>query len=142
MSYFIYFLRPEVWHTHWAIQLLEERLAMKKWSRKHGGFRPLLTPHGTFGYRYLPLTNRDAMLLTKSSPWFLQKKIVAFLFSGQTFKKKILFFRLLTQELVKIMRKCFFWQVRVVKLVRFLSFYPAKCTFPFPKVIEMVNSFW
>ena len=28
-----------------------------------------------------------------------------------------------------------------MKLVRFLSFYPAKCTFPFPKVIEMVNSF-
>ena len=28
-----------------------------------------------------------------------------------------------------------------VKLIRFLSFYPAKCTFSFPKVIEMVNSF-
>ena len=41
------------------------------------------------------------------SPWFLQKKIVAFLFSRQIFKKNS-FFRLLTQELVKIMRKCFF----------------------------------
>ena len=28
-----------------------------------------------------------------------------------------------------------------MKLIRFLSFYPAKCTFLFPKVIEMVNSF-
>ena len=28
-----------------------------------------------------------------------------------------------------------------MKLIRFLSFYPAKCTFPFPKVIEIVNSF-
>ena len=28
-----------------------------------------------------------------------------------------------------------------MKFVRFLSVYPAKCTFPFPKVIEMVNSF-
>ena len=28
-----------------------------------------------------------------------------------------------------------------MKLVRFLSFYLAKCTFSFPKVIEMVNSF-
>ena len=52
--------------VHCAIQLLEERLAMKKWSRKHGWFRPLLTPHGTYGYRYLPLTNCNVMFLTKS----------------------------------------------------------------------------
>ena len=39
---------------------------MKKCRQKHGGFWALLTPLGTYGYRYLPLTNRDAMLLTKS----------------------------------------------------------------------------
>ena len=39
---------------------------MKKCRQKHGGFWALLTPLGTYGYRYLPLTNRDAILLTKS----------------------------------------------------------------------------
>ena len=36
--------------NHCAIQLLEERLAIEKVkpNRKHGGFRPLLTPHGTY----------------------------------------------------------------------------------------------
>ena len=78
--------------VHWAIQLLEERLAMKKWSRKHGGFRPLLTPHGTFGYRYLPLTNRDAMLLTKSFvPRFLQKKLWLSCFQNKIFMKNSIF---------------------------------------------------
>ena len=73
-----------------------------------------------------------------SPPGFYRKKLWLSCFRDKSSGKKF-FFRLLTQELVKIMRKCFFWQVRVLKLVRFLSFYPAKCTFPFPKVIEMVN---
>ena len=30
-----------------AIQLLEKRLALKKSRQKHGGFRPLLTLHGS-----------------------------------------------------------------------------------------------
>ena len=36
--------------NHCDIQLLEERLAIEKVkpNRKHGGFRPLLTPHGTY----------------------------------------------------------------------------------------------
>ena len=74
-------------------------------------------------------------------PLVFTEKNCGFYVFGANLQEKILFFRLLTQELVKIMRKCFLWQVRVVKLVRFLSFYPAKCTFPFPKVIEMVHSF-
>ena len=39
---------------------------MKKCRQKHGGFWALLTPLGTYGNRYLPLTNRDAIFLTKS----------------------------------------------------------------------------
>ena len=76
---------------------LEERLGMKKCRRKHGGFRPLLTPHGTYGYRYLPLTNRDAKLLTKSfppPPWFVQKNY-GFLVFGTTSSRKIFSFSLM-----------------------------------------------
>ena len=90
---------------------------MKKCRQKHGGFRPLLTPHGAYGYRYLPLTNRDAKLLTKSfppPPWFVPKKLImAFLFSEQNLRGKSFLFRLWRQELLKIMKKCFFQQVRV-----------------------------
>ena len=72
---------------------------MKKCRQKHGGYRPLLTPHGTYGYRYLPLTNRDAMLLTKSfapPPLVFAKKFMAFLFSGQSLQEKSFLFRLWT----------------------------------------------
>ena len=62
---------------------------MKKCRQKHGGFWALLTPLGTYGYRYLPLTNRDAMLLTKSfTPLVFAKKFMAFLFSGQSLREK------------------------------------------------------
>ena len=76
---------------------LEERLGMKKCRQKHGGFWALLTPLGTYGYRYLPLTNRDAMLLTKSfAPLVFAKKFMAFLFSGQSLREKSFLFRLWT----------------------------------------------
>ena len=74
---------------------------MKKCRQKHGGFWALLTPLGTYGYRYLPLTNRDAILLTKSfTPLVFAKKFMAFLFSEQNLHEKF-FFRLLTEELKK-----------------------------------------
>ena len=70
---------------------------MKKCRQKHGGFWALLTPLGTYGYRYLPLTNRDAILLTKSfTPLVFAKKIMAFLFSGQSLREKSFLFRLWT----------------------------------------------
>ena len=76
---------------------LEERLGMKKCRQKHGGFWALLTPLGTYGYRYLPLTNRDAILLTKSfTPLVFAKKFMAFLFSGQSLREKSFLFRLWT----------------------------------------------
>ena len=76
---------------------LEERVGMKKCRQKHGGFWALLTPLGTYGYRYLPLTNRDAMLLTKSfTPLVFAKKFMAFLFSGQSLREKSFLFRLWT----------------------------------------------
>ena len=76
---------------------LEERLIMKKCRQKHGGFWALLTPLGTYGYWYLPLTNRDAMLLTKSfAPLVFAKKFMAFLFSGQSLREKSFLFRLWT----------------------------------------------
>ena len=68
---------------------------MKKCRQKHGGFWALLTPHGTYGYRYLPLTNRDAMLLTKSfAPPGFCKKIYGFLVSGTKSSRKIFSFSL------------------------------------------------
>ena len=70
---------------------------MKKCRQKHGGFLALLTPLGTYGYRYLPLTNRDAILLTKSfTPLVFAKKFMAFLFSGQSLREKSSLFRLWT----------------------------------------------
>ena len=76
---------------------LEERLGMKKCRQKHGGFWALLTPLGTYGYRYLPLTNHDAILLTKSfTPLVFAKKFMAFLFSGQSLREKCFLFRLWT----------------------------------------------
>ena len=70
---------------------------MKKCRQKHGGFWALLTPLGTYGYKYLPLTNRDAMLLTKSfAPLVFAKKFMAFLFSGQSLREKSFLFRLWT----------------------------------------------
>ena len=74
---------------------------MKKSSRNHGGFRPLPTPYGTFGYRYLPLTIRDAMLLTKSFAPLVFTKNYGFLVFGTKSSRKNSFFRLLTQELVR-----------------------------------------
>ena len=65
---------------------------------------------------------------------------MAFLFSGQIFKKNF-FFSLVDAGTCKNNEKMFLLTGKVVKFVRFLSFYPTKCTFPFPKVIEMVNSF-
>ena len=57
---------------------------MKKCRQKHGGFWPLLTPYGSSAYRYLPLANRDPELLKRPSPpWLLQKKFMAWLFSGK-----------------------------------------------------------
>ena len=38
----------------------------KKCRQKHGGFSRLLTPSGSFWQWYLPLTNRDPLLLTPS----------------------------------------------------------------------------
>ncbi len=38
----------------------------KKCPQKHGGFRPLLTPYGSSGSGYLPLTNRDPTIKIKS----------------------------------------------------------------------------
>ena len=70
---------------------------MKKCRQKHSGFRPLLTPHGTYGYRYLPMTNHDAKLLTKSFPPGFYKEIYGFLlFSGQNLREKSFLFRLWT----------------------------------------------
>ena len=81
--------RTELYHS------LEERLGMKKCRQKHGGFRPLLTPYGTYGYRYLPLTNRDAMLLTKSfAPLVFSKKNYGFLVFGTKSSRKIFSFSL------------------------------------------------
>ena len=79
---------------------------MKKCRQKHGGFGPLLTPHGTYSYRYLPLTNRDAMLLTKSFPPGLCKKFMAFLFSGQSLREKSILCVVLTHQ-VALLVACF-----------------------------------
>ena len=71
---------------------LEERLGMKKCRQKHGGFWALLTPLGTYDYWYLPLTNRDAMLLTKSfTPLVFAKKIWLFCFRDKVFEKNLFF---------------------------------------------------
>ncbi len=40
----------------------------KKCPRKHGGFQHLLTPIGSSGSEYLPLTNRDPSLKISPSP--------------------------------------------------------------------------
>ena len=80
---------------------------MKKCRQKHGGFRPLLTPHGTYGYRYLPLTNRDALLLTKSFPPGFSKKIYGFLVFGTKSSRKIFSFSLVDVGTCKNNEKMF-----------------------------------
>ena len=81
---------------------------MKKCRQKHGGFWALLTPLGTYGYRYLPLTNRDAMLLAKSfAPLGFCKKIYGFLVLGTKFSRKIFSFSLVDVETCKNNEKMF-----------------------------------
>ena len=67
----------------------------------------MLTPHGTYGYRYLPLTNRDAMLLTKSFPPGSCKKIYGFLVFGTKSSRKIFSFSLVDVETCKNNEKMF-----------------------------------
>ena len=81
---------------------------MKKCRQKHGGFWALLTPLGTYGYRYLPLTNRDAMLLTKSfAPLVFAKKIYGFLVLGTKSSRKIFSFSLVDVGTCKNNEKMF-----------------------------------
>ena len=66
---------------------------MKKCRQKHGGFWALLTPLGTYGYWYLPLTNRDALLLTKSfAPLVFAKNLWLSCFRDKVFEKNLFFF--------------------------------------------------
>ena len=51
----------------------------KKCPQKHGGFRPLLTPYGSSGSGYLPLTNRDPTIKIKSlTPQFFAQFFICF----------------------------------------------------------------
>ena len=106
------YLYPTVTHP-WTsptelYYFLEEQLAIKKCRQKHGGFWPLLTPHGTYGYRYLPLTNRNAMLLTKSfAPLVFAKKIYGFLVFGTKSSRKIFSFSLVDTGTCKNNEKMF-----------------------------------
>ena len=86
----------------------------KKCRQKHGGFQHLLTPYGSSGSGYLPLTNRDPTIKIKSfTPQFFCTIFYLFFRLLNLLSKIVEKVVVLCMKQFTSKQKCVFLQVRI-----------------------------